>query len=210
MRRCGFRRGGGGAIDVKNQRDCAGGREGLVYGLVNRAIEEMVRRDHGDALWEDVRKRAGVDEAAFVSNESYPDDMTYALVAAASEISGESTTHVLQEFGRYWVRDTAVRHYGYLMRASGHTLREFLLNLPNFHTRVTLMLPKLVPPEFDCTEVAEKSLNLHYRSRRDGLVPFVEGLLHGLAELFGTTVELTHRPDLSTGRGHAVIRVAWQ
>jgi hypothetical protein len=176
---------------------------------VNRAIEEMVRRDHGDALWEAVRLRAGVEEDVFVTNQPYPDELTYALVAAASEVSGRPAADVLHDFGRYWVLDTAVAHYGYLMKASGRTLREFLLNLPNFHTRVTLMLPKLVPPEFDCTDVGEHALKLHYRSRRAGLLPFVEGLVQGLGELHRTRVHVTHLPELSTGPGHAVLQVEW-
>ena len=56
-----------------------------MYGLVNKAIEGLVRDNHGDAAWRRIREKAGVTVEAFVSNEPYPDDITYRLVQAASE-----------------------------------------------------------------------------------------------------------------------------
>jgi hypothetical protein len=72
------------------------------------------------------------------------------------------------------------------MATGGRTLREFLLNLPDLHTRVALIFPELRPPEFACSEVTANSLRLHYRSTREGLTPFVVGLVEGLGGMFQT------------------------
>jgi hypothetical protein len=53
-----------------------------MYGLVNQAIEELVRSNHGDAIWEVIKQRAEVQIEAFLGMEEYPDDMTYRLDAA--------------------------------------------------------------------------------------------------------------------------------
>ena len=71
------------------------------------------------------------------------------------------------------------------------------------------MMPQLVPPEFACSDIGERTLHLHYRSQRPGLVPFVEGLLDGLGELFHVKVHSRRMPVLSEGPGHAVLHVEW-
>ncbi len=181
-----------------------------MYGLVNKAIEEMVYRDHGETVWEAIKREADVDVEAFVSNASYPDDITYRLVGAASKVLQAPAEQILQGFGEYWVLHTALESYGPLMRAHGKTAKEFLLKLPSFHARVQMIFPELRPPEFDCTDVTDTSLVLHYRTPRPaGLEPFVEGLLKGIGEMFGTPLEVKMLEDRSEGADHSVFRVSW-
>jgi hypothetical protein len=181
-----------------------------MYGLVNRAIEQMVCRDHGEAVWQAIRQEAGVEVEAFVSNASYPDDVTYRLVGAASKILQTPAEQILNGFGEYWVLHTALESYGPLMRAHGKTCKEFLLKLPAFHARVQLIFPELRPPEFECSDVTDDSLVLHYRTPRPaGLEPFVEGLLKGIGEMFGTPVTTKLLEDRSEGADHSVFHVSW-
>ena len=97
-----------------------------------------------------------------------------------------------------------------MMRTHGKTAREFLLKLPLFHTRVQLIFPQLRPPEFECTEVTDNSLLLHYRTPRPaGLEPFVEGLLKGIGEMFDTPLTVRLLEDRSQGANHSVFHVSW-
>ena len=68
-----------------------------MYGLVNKAVEGMVCTAHGEATWLRIKAAAGVNVEGFVSNQPYPDDMTYRLVAAASEV----LDHVLWTYGPF-------------------------------------------------------------------------------------------------------------
>jgi hypothetical protein len=169
----------------------------------------MVTRGHGEATWDRIREVAGVDVEVFISMDSYPDALTYRLVGAAAHILGEEVPVLLHAFGRHWVLNTAAHHYGQLLQAGGRTFREFLLALPNFHARVALMMPQLVPPEFACSDVAERSLHLHYRSQRAGLAPFVEGLIDGLGDLFKVAVRCERLPHAADGPGHSVFAIGW-
>jgi hypothetical protein len=180
-----------------------------MYGMVNRAIEEMVTAGHGEAVWERIKARAGVDVEVFVSNEGYEDSLTYGLVGAASAELGVPAEQILEAFGVHWVLQTAQKGYGDLMSSGGDTFREFILNLPNFHARLSMIFPHLQPPEFACSEVDPRTLLLHYRSHRAGLAPFVRGLIVGLGQMFETTVEVSQTADKSSGADHDEFILRW-
>jgi hypothetical protein len=57
-----------------------------MYGMINKAVEDMVCMQFGESVWEDIKSRAGVDIDVFMSNEAYPDEMTFQLVGAASKV----------------------------------------------------------------------------------------------------------------------------
>ena len=57
-----------------------------MYGLANKALEQLVTSRFGEEAWETVKRNAGVDVDVFVSMEAYPDDVTYKLVRSASEV----------------------------------------------------------------------------------------------------------------------------
>jgi hypothetical protein len=180
-----------------------------MYGMVNKAVEEMVCLHHGEATWERIKAKAGVDVEVFMSNESYSDDITYQLVGAASEVLHLPAEQILIGFGEHWVLHTAQEGYGGLMKAAGHTLPEFLNNLPNFHARVSMIFPKLQPPHFRCTEITDHSLQLHYFSHRPGLAPFVVGLMKGLGQMFKTPVKVLRKEAKDQGADHDIFEVNW-
>lgn len=181
-----------------------------MYGMVNKAVEDMVCRNYDALTWERIKKRAGIDVQVFLSNEPYPDEVTYRLVAAASEILRTPAADILEAFGEHWVLHTAQEGYGALMRAAGRSLPEFLLNLPNFHARVAMIFPKLQPPRFECTDITSCSLRLHYFTHRQGLESFVVGLVHGLGKMFGTPVTVDLAAARSRGADHDVFAVTWE
>ena len=95
------------------------------------------------------------------------------------------------------------------MNSGGLDMRSFLLYLPNFHTRIKLIFPHLIPPNFSCTDVTESSLRLHYRSHRHGLAPFVSGLLDGLGEHYKTSVSIRHEAVCGATSDHDVFFIEW-
>jgi hypothetical protein len=157
-----------------------------MYGLVNKAIEDLVRNHHGDATWDRIRREAAVDVEVFVSNQAYPDDITYRLIGSASSILDVPAEAILESFGEYWMLFTARTGYGDLLEQSGNDWKDFILNLPNFHTRLGLIFPELQPPVFDCAAAEGDAVRVDYNSRRTGLAPMVVGLLKGIGRLYST------------------------
>ena len=180
-----------------------------MYGLVNRAVEDLVVSNFGEEKWEAIKAKAGIDIDAFISNQGYPDEVTYQLVGAAVEVLGMSADQVLIAFGEHWVLKTAAENYGPMMKSGGRTLSEFLVNLPNFHTRVAMIYPNLKPPHFKCSDITPTSLKLHYFTHRPGLTMFVVGLVQGLGKLYNTSMTCAVAERKDAGADHDVFDVTW-
>ncbi|HFG0578439.1 TPA: heme NO-binding domain-containing protein, partial [Flavobacterium psychrophilum] len=154
-----------------------------MYGIVNKAIEDLVIANFGEAKWNAIKDRTGIDIDFFISNEPYDDEITFKLALAVSQEMNMTINQVLITFGEWWVIKTTSEKYPGLMNSGGNNLRDFLVNLPNFHNRVMLIYPKLTPPEFKISNITENGLNLHYFSKRQGLQEFVRGLIQGLGKM---------------------------
>jgi hypothetical protein len=181
-----------------------------MYGLVHQALEEHVLRRWGDVAWTEIKRRAGVADDVFLTHEPYPDEVTGALITAAAATLGVPTAQILEGFGEHWLLVTAQRSYGALLATTGSTLPEFLVNLPNLHTRVTLVFPRLRPPEFRVSDVTASSLRLTYASHREGLAPFVVGILRGLGQLFGQALTIAHVARREDGADDDVFAISWE
>ncbi|MEA5568264.1 heme NO-binding domain-containing protein [Anabaena sp. UHCC 0399] len=173
-----------------------------MYGLVNKAIQDMVCSHFGEKIWKEIKQKAEVDVDVFISMEGYPDDLTHKLVKAASVVLNLSPSEIMQAFGEFWVKYTSEEGYGEMMDMSGDTLPEFLENLDNLHARVGVSFPKLQPPSFECSDMEETTLNLHYRSDREGLAPMILGLVKGLGTRFDTEVDITQTQSRDDGAEH--------
>jgi hypothetical protein len=173
-----------------------------MYGLINKALQDLVCSRFGEATWEQIKERAGVEEDFFIGMDAYPDELTYRLVAAASERLAMPPEEVLKAFGEHWVLYTGREGYGSLLDMAGRSLKEFLLNLDNMHAHIALSFSNLRPPSFRCTDVTDSSLRLHYHSTRAGLAPLVVGLVQGLGSMFHTEVTIQQSADRAAGADH--------
>lgn len=172
-----------------------------MYGLVNAAVQELVTTRFGAHKWEEIKARAAIKTEGFAHMEAYPDESTYRLVAAASEVLGITQDEVMKAFGAFWIEFASGGAYGHLFQISNDSLQDFLFNLDNLHTRVGQSFPKLRPPSFRFDVIDDETLRMHYLSERPGLCPLVLGLLHGLAARFDTELEVEHTDDTCSRKG---------
>lgn len=178
-----------------------------MYGLVNKAVEDLITTKFGAQAWEDITKKAGVDDVGFISMDPYPDEVTYGLVTAAAEILEKPVDQLLEAFGEYWTLYTAREGYGDLLSISGKDFESFLENLDNMHTRVALSFPELRPPTFACERNDDGDLVLHYHSEREGLAPMVRGLVKGLANMFEVDIHMEQTSSKADGADHDIFLI---
>jgi hypothetical protein len=70
------------------------------------------------------------------------------------------------------------------MELAGESLTDFLNNLNMLHERINNIMPELVAPQFTTRNESSNTIELEYRSHREGLSPMVIGLLKGLCKRF--------------------------
>lgn len=177
-----------------------------VYGMVQRGMAALVTSEHGEQVWLAILERAGVPGMEFVGTEPYPDEITYALVGAASDVLDMDAATLLHRFGHFWVVDFAPDEYGPMLDAAGLDIPTVLGNLNALHSRAGLIFPGYLPPRFAVTDLEDGRLRLHYYSHREGLAPFIVGLVEGVATRAGTPAQVVHEGTIDD---HDVFTVTW-
>ena len=181
-----------------------------MYGLVNKAMKGFVIKSFDEEKWKSICDKANFDDYDFLSFKSYPDDLTYRLVGAASQELSMTPESILEAFGEYWILYTASEGYSDMLDVSGTTFPEFIGNLDMLHFRVSNIMPELRPPMFSSKSISENSIELDYNSDRPGLTPMVVGLLRGLGKRFDLEVHV-QLIDPKTNNGvHDRFLVSWK
>lgn len=178
-----------------------------MYGLANKILQDMIVARYGSDQWNNIREKSGVQESAFLSMSCYPDETTYRIVGAANAVLGIPPENVLFQFGEYWIM-VAEQDYADMLAFAGSNLVDIFNSVDDIHERATLIFPEMKPPSFRCTDIADDSFRLHYRSIREGLAPFVEGLIAGLGQRLSTPVDIVHDKHRASGEDHDEFIVA--
>ncbi len=164
-----------------------------MYGLIHQAARNMVLDTRGEAAWNDILQKSGLNDEHFIGADLYKDEVTFALIGAISDQTNIDMESLLEAFGRYWVGFAVGTPYGSMFKLAGETLDSLLNSLDEMHDSISSTMPGSVMPSFEVVHTDERQIIMCYRSPRKGLVPFVVGLFNGLLDYFderGTVVVL--------------------
>jgi hypothetical protein len=182
-----------------------------MYGLVNKAIQDLICEKFGEDKWMEIKKLSGFEDDFFVGLQSYPDSLTYTLVKNASKVLGADASVVMEAFGEYWILYTASEGYGDMLELAGDNFVDFLNNLDMLHNRVAGIMPGLIPPQFSTRNETSNSIELEYRSQREGLTPMVIGLTRGLCKRFELKeYKISHIQQKDSNHDCHVFKIEWQ
>ena len=180
-----------------------------MYGLVNKAIKDLVTTNYGEDQWKEICQRSNHMEEDFIGMNPYPDKLTFDLVTNASQVLNIGAEDILEAFGEYWILYTADEGYGDLMNLTGSSFIEFLGNLDMLHFRINNIMPELQAPQFSTRNETDNSVELEYRSHREGMIPMLRGLIMGLGKRFNMVVEIEHIEKKTELNGCHVFRISW-
>ena len=179
-----------------------------MYGLVHTAIRDMIQTNYEPDVWSKIRDEAGVSDKDFLSMKCYDDAIVHNLVNAASNVLNVSTEDCLDAFGQFWVLNTAAKHYGNMLDSFGLDIWALLENLDHMHDRMSSTFSGYNPPSFHLVRHEDSVRLLHYRSSRQGLTPFVIGLLKGLSIHFQTDISIVVVEEVMNDKGqHTTFRL---
>ena len=162
-----------------------------MYGLIGIAVKKLVETELGTSSWERICERANFSEKDFIKADSYEDKLIFDIVNEVSKESGISVSDIFVKFGHYWIDFAISEGYGDAYKLGGDTFVSFLGNLNKLHTYVATTFPNLQPPHFLVNNDTGRSLQLTYRSTRNGLEDMVVGLVEALGLKFGLDVVIS-------------------
>lgn len=180
-----------------------------MYGIVNVALEEMVIDTYGQNKWEEALLKSGTTITHFEVDKLYDDEVTYLLIASVAEVLEIHIHKVMNLFGEWWILKVGKGKHAKLMASGGASLKEFLINLPTFHSKVILIYVEMFAPQFTVTNIEANSILIHYYSNRRSLTEFVRGLLVGLGKMFNVPVSVILLSSKNEGADHDTFRVSW-
>ena len=178
-----------------------------MYGLVKQGLEHMVCERHGEGVWSDIKRDAGIDIEMFIGMHVYPDEMVFSLLRSTSKILGVPLPALLRSFGAYWLTFTAHAGHDHLLDMAGSSLAEFLENLDTVHSVLVEGFPEMKAPTFTYDQVSPTEFDLHYHSERRGFAPMVMGLVSALAARFGDAIEIAHERAVDEHHDHDIFRI---
>ncbi len=141
-----------------------------MYGMIQSFFQEILIHEHGQDKWEDIVARTGIDMTGVIGMQQYPDEVAYAIVGAAAEVTGRDAGELLRFLGTKWISYTANGTYAHYYESAG-SCHEFLAQIDDMHTDLGLVMPDLKPPLFSVVEHPDGSLIVRYYSDRPGLAP---------------------------------------
>ena len=173
-------------------------------GIVFNLLEELVRRDFGDDVWDDLLDAAHAG-GVYTSLGTYEDEELHRLVAAAAAALRKEPTDILRWYGRGALPMMAQK-YPHFFHAPTST-RSFLLTLNHIiHPEVRKLYPGAETPEFAYPEAGAAALSMEYRSARR-LCALAEGFIMGAADHFGEDVALEQSACMHRGDAACLLRV---
>ncbi len=171
-------------------------RAGDVKGIVFNLLGDLVRREFGDDVWDDLIDAAGAN-GAYTSLGSYPDAEMMRLVAAASTALDRPAADILRWFGRGAMPMLAQKYPGFFHR-TGST-RRFLLTLNDIiHPEVRKLYPGADVPTFYFRPSTGDAIVMEYRSART-LCALAEGFVFGAADYFDEDVTISQSTCMHRG-----------
>jgi len=156
-----------------------------MYGVIHRALRQMVTTSHGPATWEEVAKAAETGDFDMLATYAHGDDVTERIVLCSAAAMGQAPFQFLENFGQYWIRFAFSGEYGHLMQFCGSDFRTIINNMNRLHQGVAKTMPGTRPPKFWIISDDGHTIVVRYESQRKGLTPFVSGLLKGLLTHLG-------------------------
>ena len=167
-----------------------------MYGMVNIAVQRFVCAREGLRTWREIAE-AAESPSTFSPFTEDDDRITYALCTQSSARLGLELRAFLRVLGRYWVEGVASIEYANILESANGDFSRFVMGLDHMHERMRTNFPNYDPPAFRVKRMSSDAasrveLQVDYYSRREGLLPFVEGIFEGLGTYFNVQISITH------------------
>jgi hypothetical protein len=177
-----------------------------VKGIVFNLLQEVVSREYGEEVWEDLLDDSGA-SGAYTSVGSYADEEIEGLVSAAAAKLGLPRAAVLRWFGQQ-AMPLLADHYPDFFTPHA-SARPFVLGVNTIiHAEVRKLYSGAECPHFQIRETPDGELAMGYRSARR-LCALAQGFVEGAAAHYGEAVDFQHSQCVDHGDDHCQFTIRW-
>ena len=174
-----------------------------MHGIIHSELKRFVVARHGAGVWNELLKQAGLERAAYLASEQYPDDEASRIVATASRMTNLPAVAILEDFGEY-IAPHLLEIYEPLIDPSWRTLDVIERTEGTIHSVVRLKDPAAHPPELKVRRIGPDEVELTYDSPRK-MCSVAKGIGKGLGKHFGETIRITESSCMLQGAPSCVI-----
>ena len=172
-------------------------------GIIFNLAEDVVCRDHGEELWDEVLDEAGV-SGSYTSLGSYADREMFAIIAAAAARLDAEPHAVLRHIAEEAMPLLAERYPHFF--APHRDACSFVLTLNDIiHPEVRKLYPGAEVPTFTYERHDSRTLTMSYDSPRR-LCVLAEGFVQGAARHYGQQVTVEQSTCMLRGDAVCVLQ----
>lgn len=168
-----------------------------MHGIVFSELQKFVVSKHTHAGWKAVTEKAGVAHKVFLAAGQYPDSEIAALVAAASEITGQQPAQIVEAFGEF-IAPSLLKMYGHLLKPTWKSLDVIEHTEGTVHTVVRASDKDALPPKLRTRRERPDTVILVYDSPRK-MCALAIGIGRALARHFKETLSISQTSCMHNG-----------
>lgn len=156
-----------------------------MHGLICKSLEEFVRDQHGDEVWQRIVQVSGLPVNRFEALRSYDDELMQSVFMSTFQELGRANTLVLEDIGHWICTHPPLEPVRRLIRFSGTSFVDLIYSLDEIHDRARIALPGLGLPKFYVTERGPNDFRVRSAWHLEGGGAVLTGILRAMADDYG-------------------------
>jgi hypothetical protein len=153
-----------------------------MHGIIFAELRNYAETKHGKGTWNQLLKKAGLDNRVYLPIKAYPDTEVVGLIEAASTMVGLPVAEVLEDFGEF-IAPALMKMFGHLLLPEWKTIDVIDNTEGAVHSVVRAKNPSAKPPELQTVRRSYDEVVLTYTSPRK-MCALAIGIGRGLANYF--------------------------
>jgi hypothetical protein len=153
-----------------------------MHGIIFAELQKYVDTKHGRGTWNQLLKKAGLENKVYLPIKEYPDTEVVGLVGAVSSIVGLPVAEVLEDFGEF-IAPALMKMFGHLLLPEWKTIDVIDNTEGTVHSVVRAKNPGAKPPELQTVRRSYDEVVLIYASPRK-MCALAIGIGKGLGDYF--------------------------
>lgn len=161
-----------------------------MHGFVLVEFENYIKDNYGFEAWQMLIEKSGLTPKRYEISEDYPDNESATLFTTASEVTSESVTDILRNFGRFCGTAILTKYAVPAIEPDWEAI-DVIENVDKIMKHLaTIACDEWNPSHIEAKRIGPDKLIMRYTSMLN-ICEFTKGVNIGIAEHYGNALEIT-------------------